>query len=101
MLNFLKTLNINENEIKINKLNEKLIINDQLTKPDIYFLKNMSNLVDSHCHLYYEPYINDIQGTIDICKNNNINKLLSIGVDLTTSKKILSLFKNIMKYIAQ
>ena len=46
-------------------------------------------------------YINDIQGTIDICKNNNINKLLSIGVDLTTSKKILSLFKNIMKYIAQ
>ena len=36
---FLKTLNINENEIKIDKLNEKLIINDQLTKPDILFKK--------------------------------------------------------------
>lgn len=51
----------------------------------------MSSLVDSHCHLYYEPYINDIQGTIDICKNNNINKLLSIGVDLKTSKKNIEL----------
>ena len=51
----------------------------------------MSSLVDSHCHLYYEPYINDIQGTIDECKKNNIYNLLSIGVDLTTSKKNIEL----------
>ena len=51
----------------------------------------MSSLIDSHCHLYYEPYINDIQGTIDECKKNNIYKLLSIGVDLTTSKKNIEL----------
>jgi len=36
---FLKSLNINEHEIKTNMLNEKLIINDQLTKPDILFKK--------------------------------------------------------------
>ena len=46
----------------------------------------MNNLIDSHCHLYYEPYINDIQGTINDCKKYNISKLLSIGVDLPTSK---------------
>ena len=44
-------------------------------------------MVDSHCHLYYEPYVNDIQGTINDCKKNNVNKILSIGVDLETSKK--------------
>ena len=36
---FLKCLNINENEIKIDKINEKLTINDQLKKPDILFKK--------------------------------------------------------------
>jgi len=51
----------------------------------------MSNLIDSHCHLYYEPYISDIQGTINDCKKNNINTLLSIGVDLKTSKKNIEL----------
>ena len=51
----------------------------------------MSSLIDSHCHLYYEPYINNIQRTIDECKKNNIYKLLSIGVDLTTSKKNIEL----------
>jgi methionyl-tRNA synthetase len=38
-IKFLKSLNINENEIKMDKINEKLIINDQLTKPDILFKK--------------------------------------------------------------
>ena len=47
----------------------------------------MSSMVDSHCHLYYEPYVNDIQGTINDCKKNNVHKILSIGVDLETSKK--------------
>ena len=53
----------------------------------------MSSLIDSHCHLYYKPYINDIQGTINVCKKNNINKLLSIGIDIKTSKKNIELSK--------
>ena len=24
-------------------------------------------LIDSHCHLYYQPYINNIRETLDIC----------------------------------
>jgi methionyl-tRNA synthetase len=38
-IKFLKSLNINEHEIKMDIINEKLIINDQLTKPDILFKK--------------------------------------------------------------
>jgi len=37
---FLKNLNINEKKISINLLNEKLTINEQLTKPDILFKKH-------------------------------------------------------------
>ncbi len=38
-IKFLKSLNINEDEIKMDMLNEKLIVNEQLTKPDILFKK--------------------------------------------------------------
>ena len=38
-IRFLKSLNINENENSMDKINEKLIINDQLTKPEILFKK--------------------------------------------------------------
>jgi len=39
-IKFLKSLNIGENEINLDKLNEKLTINDQLIKPDILFKKH-------------------------------------------------------------
>lgn len=45
----------------------------------------MSSLIDSHCHLYYEPYINDIQLTINECQKYNVKKMLSISVDIETS----------------
>jgi TatD DNase family protein len=48
-------------------------------------------LIDSHCHLYYKPYIDKIQDTINICKKHNVLKLLSISVDLKTSKKNIDL----------
>lgn len=51
----------------------------------------MNSLIDSHCHLYYEPYINNIQLTIEECRKNNVNKLLTIGVDVSTSKKNIEL----------
>ena len=44
-------------------------------------------IIDSHCHLYYEPYISNLKKTIEDCKSKNVKKLLSISVDLETSKK--------------
>ncbi len=44
-------------------------------------------MIDSHCHLYYEPFVNNLKETIQECKKYNIDKLLTIGVDLKTSEK--------------
>ena len=43
--------------------------------------------IDSHCHLYYEPYINNLDATLSACNKNNVKKLLSIGINIETSKK--------------
>ena len=42
-------------------------------------------LVDSHCHLYYEPMLNNYEELIKNCRKKGINKLLTIGVNLETS----------------
>lgn len=44
-------------------------------------------ITDSHCHLYYEPYINNLGEMIKESKFNNVNSFLSISVDLETSIK--------------
>ena len=44
-------------------------------------------IVDSHCHLYYEPYIDNLKKIIDECKYKNVKRLLSISVDYETSLK--------------
>ncbi|MAW01273.1 MAG: hydrolase TatD [Candidatus Pelagibacter sp.] len=43
-------------------------------------------LTDSHCHLYYEPMLDNYEFIIQKCKEKNINRLLSIGIDIRTSK---------------
>lgn len=53
----------------------------------------MNSLIDSHCHLYYEPFVNNIERTLKDCKKNNVTKLLSISVNLITSKKNTELSK--------
>ena len=45
------------------------------------------NFVDSHCHLYYEPYVSNLNNIINKCQKKKINKLLTISVDSKTSKK--------------
>tara|TARA_Y100001958_G_C21181273_1_gene511092 strand:- start:247 stop:1032 length:786 start_codon:yes stop_codon:yes gene_type:complete len=50
-------------------------------------------IVDSHCHLYYEPFINNLKKTIDECKSNNVKRFLSISVDFETSLKNIEISK--------
>ncbi len=45
-------------------------------------------IIDSHCHLDYEPLINDINQVLLNAKNNNISHLLTIGTGLNSSKKV-------------
>ena len=48
-------------------------------------------IIDSHCHLDYEPLINDINKVLLNAKNNNISHLLTIGTDLDSSKKVFDI----------
>jgi TatD DNase family protein len=48
-------------------------------------------IIDSHCHLDYEPLINNIDQVLINAKKNNIIKLLSIGTSLESSIKVLDL----------
>jgi len=48
-------------------------------------------LVDSHCHLTYEPMVSDIQKVLDLCKQNQVSKILTIGTNLETSKKSIKI----------
>jgi len=48
-------------------------------------------IIDSHCHLDYEPLINNINEVLLNAKINNITNLLTIGTSLESSKKVLEI----------
>jgi TatD DNase family protein len=48
-------------------------------------------IIDSHCHLDYEPLINNINQILLNAKKNNITQLLTIGTSLESSKKVLEI----------
>jgi TatD DNase family protein len=48
-------------------------------------------IIDSHCHLDYEPLIDNINQVLLNAKNNNVTNLLTIGTSLESSKKVLDI----------
>ena len=48
-------------------------------------------IIDAHCHLDYDPLVNNIDQVLLNAKNNNISKLLTIGTSLESSKKVLEI----------
>ena len=48
-------------------------------------------IIDSHCHLDYEPLFNNIDEVLLNAKRNNITNLLTIGTSLESSKKVLEI----------
>lgn len=42
--------------------------------------------IDSHCHLAYEPLIDNIEKVLLNCEKKNVKKLLTIGTNLHTSQ---------------
>ena len=48
-------------------------------------------IIDSHCHLDYDPLVNNIDQVLLNAKKNNISKLLTIGTGLESSKKVLEI----------
>jgi len=48
-------------------------------------------ITDSHCHLDYEPLIDNIDQVLLNAKNNNIENILTIGTSLESSNKVLEI----------
>ena len=49
------------------------------------------SLIDSHCHLTYEPLYSNLTKLISSCKDENISHLLSISTNLETSIKSIEI----------
>ena len=49
------------------------------------------DLIDTHCHIYYDKYIEDIDQVINRAKEHNISNIICVGVDFESSKKSLDL----------
>ena len=47
--------------------------------------------IDTHCHIYYDKYQDDINEVISRANNNNVNNIICVGVDIESSKKSLFL----------
>ena len=47
--------------------------------------------IDTHCHIYYDKYQDDIEDVINRANNNNVNHMICVGVDLGSSEKSLLL----------
>ena len=48
-------------------------------------------LIDTHCHIYYDKYDNDFEEVIDRAKENHISKIICVGVDIDSSIQSLEL----------
>ena len=54
--------------------------------------------IDSHCHIYYDTFNNDINDIINAAHDAGVTKLICVGVDLKSSELCIDLaekFKNI------
>ena len=47
--------------------------------------------IDTHCHIYYDKYQNDISDVINRANDKNIKHIICVGVDLESSKKSIIL----------
>ena len=48
-------------------------------------------LIDTHCHIYYDKYKNDLEEVIERAIKNNISKIICVGVDLESSIQSINL----------
>ena len=45
----------------------------------------MNFFIDTHSHIYYDQYKNDLPAIIDAAKQNNVCKIICVGTDIKTS----------------
>ena len=51
-------------------------------------------IIDSHCHLDYQPLFNNLQNVIERANNNGVKYFLTISTTDQSFKNILNILKN-------
>ena len=96
----LDILNINNESRGFNNLNSKNILmsNHVLNKPHQYFQDMKNKIVDSHCHLNFDDFKDDLDNVIKNAKDKDVDYMLSISIDLEKFEEIYNLtqkYKNV------
>ena len=52
---------------------------------------NKIGLIDTHCHIFYDKYKNDIYEVVNRAKKEKVDKIICVGIDIETSKKSIKL----------
>ena len=63
-----------------------------------HYFQDMTNIVDSHCHLDFKDFNNDLETVVDNAKKAKVKHMLSISVNLEDFEKVYkvaSTFDNI------
>ena len=47
--------------------------------------------IDTHAHIYYDDYLDNINDIIQRATDAGVNKIISVGVDLSTSEECINL----------
>ena len=64
--------------------------NKQISKPQ---LSPGTTLIDTHCHLDMDAYENDLEAVIQSAADAGITRIVTIGIDLSSSRKAVKLAK--------
>ena len=49
------------------------------------------NLIDTHSHIYYDKYKEDLEQVIERAQSHNIEKIICVGVDIPSSNESIKL----------
>ncbi len=48
-------------------------------------------LIDTHCHIYYDNYKDKIESVLKRAQDNDVTKIICVGVDIESSEKSIEL----------
>ena len=89
----LDTINISDKDISIESLKKENILNytNELKNLNILFKKGWKMIIDSHCHLTYEPMVNNLDETINRANRDGVKYMLTISTEDKSFDKILKI----------
>jgi len=72
----------------------------KIIKADLPVLGENAYLIDSHCHLNMDSYEIDLAGVIERAVSNQIRRIVTIGIDLSSSRKSVLLSRKYPLHIS-